>query len=489
MTTHRRTGRRPPGRAGPPRGAKRAGASHRGRWVLLTAVLVVIGVGGALILAPVFRSNRQPSAPGARPAEHLPQTTSQTNAKPALTPEEKAAALKEEELRFAEQLVREFPESEEPLVLLGDVYRRRGNTDESVSLWTKGLQRNPRRADIYNRLAQLAFDKDEYEKAISLWRKALEIKPDLGRAHADIARAMMTLGQYRECIAEIQEELKTAPDTPLCYFLLGQAYQHLEDYENARQNYEKVVELEPHHTNAHYGLYTIYARLKETQKAQQHLAEFQKGKERDTLHVRQHDQEATDLHLFARGLARVCVGAHELYLQAGNAAKVEAMLKRAVELDPNNIGYLEKLVALYQGTRRTPEALAVCHRIEQIDPNNAVCQLNIGKLSARMGRPDDAEKALQKVIALLPGHYAGYQELARLYLRTNANLPRARELAQKAAALEPRADSYFVLGWACDVNGDPAGAMSAIQKAIQLDPNNRQYAQLYERIKQREESK
>jgi tetratricopeptide (TPR) repeat protein len=435
------------------------------------------------------RPNRRSPAPAAQTALPSRQTTSSTSPKPPLTPEEKAAALKEEEVRFAEQLIREFPDSEEPLVLLGDVHRRRGNTDQSVSFWEKALQMNPGRADVYTRLAQLAFDKDEYEKAIHLWRKALEISPTTGRAHADIARARMALGQYRESIPEIQEELKTAPNTPLCHFLLGQAYQHLEDYENARQSYEKVIELEPRHTNAHYGLYTIHARLKESQKAQQHLAEFQRCKERDALRVRQHDQELTDLNLFSGGLARVCAGAHELYLRAGNAARMEATLKQAVELDPNHVGYLEKLVALYQGTRRTPEALAVCHRIERLDPNNATCQLNIGKLSALLGRPEDAEKALQKVIALLPGHYAGYQELARLYLRTNTNLPRARELAQKAVALEPRADSYFVLGWTCDVGGDPAGAMSAIEKAIQLDPNNRQYAQLYERIKQREESK
>jgi tetratricopeptide (TPR) repeat protein len=456
--------------------------------MLLTAVLVVGGVGGALLVARAFWFNRQPRAPGAWPAERPRPSAGPARLKPASTPEEEAAALKEEELRFAQQLVREFPESEEPLVLLGDVYRRRGITDQAADFWEKALQRNPRRADVHTRLAQLAFDKDEYEKAIDLWRKALEVNPALGRAHIDIARSMMALGQYRESIPEIREELKTAPNVPLGYFLLGQAYQHLEDYENARQNYEKTVELAPHHANAHYGLYTIYTRLKETEKAQRHLAEFQKCKERDARRVQQRDQETTDLNLFARGLARVCAGAHELYLRAGNRAQVEATLQRAVELDPNNIGYLEKLVALYQAARRTPEALALCRRIERIDPNNAACQLNIGKLSAQVGRPADAEKALRKVITLLPKYYAGYLELARFYLRNNRELPQARELAQKAVNLEPRADCWFVLGWACDVNGDPAGALSAIQKAIQLDPNNRQYAQLYERIKQREES-
>jgi tetratricopeptide (TPR) repeat protein len=457
--------------------------------MLVAGLFVIAAAGGTLILAMMAWPNRQPPAPAARPAGPPRPTAGQANPQAARTPAEKAAAWKEEEVRLAEQLIREFPESEEPLVLLGDVHRRRGNTDLSVDLWEKALQMNPQRGDVYNRLAQLAFDKDEYEKAIGLWRQALELSPALGRAHVDIARCLMALGQYRESIPEIQEELKRAPDVPVGYFLLGQAYQHLQDYENARQNYEKTVELAPDHANAHYGLYTIYARLKESEKAQQHLALFQKCKERDDLRVRQHDQEITDLNLFSRSLARVCAGAHELYLRAGDGTRVEAMLRRAVELDPNNIGYQEKLVALYEGTRRTSEALALCRHIEQLDPNHAACQLNIGKLSARLGRFEDAERALRRVIALLPEYYAGYQELARLYLRTNTNLPQARELAQKAVALESRADSWFVLGWTCDVNGDPAGALSAMQKAVELDPNNPQYVQVYERIKKREGSK
>jgi tetratricopeptide (TPR) repeat protein len=468
--------------------------------MLAAAVLVVAAAGGTLI----WEASRGKS--GVSRHEHRASSAATSNfplatpnspgpppgaagTKPVLSPEEQAAAWKQKEIRLAEQLVKEFPESEEPLVLLGDVHRRRGNTDLSANLWEKALQMNPRRADVYQRLARLAFDKDEYEKAIGLWRRALEVDPTFGGAHVDIARAMIALGQYQESIPEIQAELQTAPDTPLSYFLLGQAYQHLEDYENARQSYEKAVELAPDHTNAHYGLYTTYARLKETARAQQHLALFQKCKERDAARVRQRDRETTDQNLFARGLARLCVGAHELYLRAGNGAKVEALLAQAVELDPNNVSYLEKLVALYQAARRTPEALALCRRIERIDPNNTACLLNIGKLSALMGRPAEADKALQKVIALLPRHYAGYQELARLYLRSHTNLPRARELAEQAVALGHRADSYYVLGWSCDVNGDPAGALAALQKALELEPGNQQYAQLYERIRQREGSR
>jgi len=490
MTTHRRSRVKPPGRAGLAKAPDAPAAPRRRRWAIAAGLFAVAAVGGTLVL---IRMSRPDQAPPARTTPIAPQpepASSQASPKKAEpTPEEKAAALKEQELRLAEQLIREFPDSEEPLVLLGDVHRRRGNIDQSASLWEKALQRNPRRTDVYDRLARLALDTDEYAKAIELSRKALEVDPKTTGAHVDIAKALIALGQYEESIPESQEEAKLSPEMPLPYFLLGQAYQQLQDYEKARENYEKVVALQPNHANAHYGLYNIYARLKDSDKAQQHLAEFKKCKERDDQEVRRRDRARTDVNLFSKGLARVCAGAHELYRKAGDGAKMEAMLRQAVDLDPNNIPSMEKLIAVYRVTNRIPEALALCRKIERIDPNNTPCQLNIARLSTLLRRFEDAEKAIQKVIALLPDHYSGYQELARLYLMGNANLPRARELAQKAVELEPRADNYFVLGWACDVNGDPGSAMVAIEKAMALAPDNPQYAQVYQQIKKKAASK
>jgi tetratricopeptide (TPR) repeat protein len=489
MTTHRRSGRKPPARDGPAK-APRAPAALRRRWLLAAGILLVAAAGGILVVVERSRPNRPPPVP-IPPAPPPPQSAASQPGptKVELSPQEKAAALKEQELRFAEQLVKEFPDSEEPLVLLGDVHRRRGHIDQSVSLWEQALRRNPRRNDVYDRLARLAFETDEYEKAVGLWRQALQIDPVMPRAHIEIAKALMALGKYEESIPEIREEIKLSPGNAVCYCLLGQACQHCENYEEARQNYERAVALQPYYSTAHYGLYTLYTRLKDSEKARQHLAQFKKAKEREDQLVRQRDRLQTDLTLFSKGLARVCVGAHELYRQAGNGARMEAMLKQAVELDPNNVVPLEKLVAAYRVTNRVPEALALCRRIEQIDPNNTACQLNIGRLSALLRRFDDAEKAIRKVIALLPDHYSGYQELARLYLVANRNLPQAKELAQKAVELDPVAENYFVLGWATDVNGDPNGAMAAVEKALALSPDNRQYKEACQQIRSREEAK
>ena len=109
----------------------------------------------------------------------------------------------------------------------------------------------------------------------------------------------------------------------------------------------------------------------------------------------------------------------------------------------------------------------------------------VGILSGHLKRYDDSEEAFRKLITLAPQKSDGYCGLARLYLKTRKNLPQARQLAYKAVTIEASAANCFVFAWACDENGDKANARAAIQRAVKLDPANKQYQRLYQVIQQR----
>jgi len=473
------------GKVAPDRGIASPG---RGRCVPVAAAIVVAGI--AVCFAIRFLRTEETQEPAVAPSAPLPrETPSEPLPKAELIAEEKVASLKAQELQLIEQLKKDFPGSEQPLVLMGDVQRRRGNIDEACRLWQESIRMNPKRADVYDKLAQSAFEVDRFEEAISLWRSALEAGPALPGTHDNIARALMRLGQYEKSIAEIEKDLRLHPDVPLSYFLLGRTYQQLQDYKEAEQNYEKTIQLQPNHVNAYYGLYNVCARLKETDKAKHYLDEFKRlnTARQETIH--RYDLTLNDLAIFSKGLAQLCVEAHELYRTAGNGPKIEGLLRKAISLDPENTSHMEKLVAFYTAANCLPEALSLCRKIQKIAPENLACQLNMGRLSMRAGRFEEAEKAFQRAITLAPNHHCGYQELVRLYRRTKTKLLQVRELAQKVVELEPAAENYFVLGWACDVNGDPAGALAALQRALQLDPENPKYGQAYRALQEREGSR
>jgi tetratricopeptide (TPR) repeat protein len=403
---------------------------------------------------------------------------------PTLTVEQEFAKLKEEEMDVANEVMRDFPDSGDSYVLMGDLYARHRNSAEAMKFWEKSVKINPRRYDVYRDMGTIAQQREEFDKAVVFGRKALEIKPDAPGVRSNIARALMDSGKYAEAITELEEEIKLSARSIQAHFQLAEAYLQQKQYDKAKEYYEKTIELEPSHSHAYHGLITIYVRLKQRDKAREYQAIFKKLKtnDLDTYMGRQWDT-LTDLASLRESVVRTYLDAERLYRTKGDTEKVEELLIRACELEPTNILCLERLGSLYFVTNRAADALKHFEKIRQIDPNNLFCYLNIGQVSMRLRLFDKAETAFRKAITLAPKASIGYRELARLYLRANTNLPQAQKLAQKALALEKTADNYFIWGWACDVNGDRTGALEAMEQAVELEPENQKYRQVHERIK------
>jgi tetratricopeptide (TPR) repeat protein len=293
----------------------------------------------------------------------------------------------------------------------------------------------------------------------------------------------MGLGRHPEAIEALEKDIRISPRAGMSHFLLGQLYLQREEYEKARGHYEKAIAIEPNHTNAYYGLFTLSSRLKDNAKARDYMAMFRKLKAEDMKGLKDRSNAFDDLVKMRQGAAETFVRAGQMYGTRKDRQRVETLLNRATTLDPNNTECLNRLAYLYVTTGRITEALRLYRKIGEIDPKDTFCHLNIGLLSARLKQFADAEKAFLKVIELAPRVSNGYRELAQLYLTTGKKLPHARELAEKAVALEPVAMNYFVLSRAYDVNGDSENGLKAITRAVQLEPGNMRYRKVYEHIK------
>jgi tetratricopeptide (TPR) repeat protein len=213
------------------------------------------------------------------------------------------------------------------------------------------------------------------------------------------------------------------------------------------------------------------------------MAIFKKLKAEDMKILKDRNEVVDDLADMRKGAAKTYLLAGQMYQAGGDFQKAEELLKKATSLDPNNILCLERLASLYLTSNRLTDAIGLYKKISEIVPKDPLCYLNIGILSIRLKQLDNAEEAFRKVIEVAPGFSSGYCELAQLYLKTGRGFPEARTLAEKAVALEPNALNYFVLSWACDMNDDSENAIKAIMKAIQLEPANLKYRNVYEHIK------
>jgi tetratricopeptide (TPR) repeat protein len=456
--------------------------SHK--WLLIFCIVacgVIAGLWGIKSLLTGNEKTQRGELPPVSGKQPKPSTVLSK-----LTDEEEIAALKKEEFELAEQLMREFPNSADPFLLMGNVQRKHGNSAEAVKYWTKALELNQERPDAYDGMGWVAFEKGEYEEALAFWRKALDINHEKPAVHNSIAQTLIILGRYREVIKEAEEELKVSPRSGLSYFLLGQGHLKLKEYDKAKKYYETAIELQPDYINACYGLFTVCSRLGLQDEARKYLATFKRLKAEERQVLMDRNKAFDDILTIRKTLAETYGDVEQVYRKEGNLQEAEILLERALILDPDNTGCLMKLGSIFQSSNRLPDALRIYEKIVEIEPDNVLSHLNIGVILVQLKRFADAERVFKKVIDLSPEYSGGYRELAHLYLITGTKFPEAVELAKKAVALEEIAANYFILSWACDRNGDVAGARSAMKRATELEPGNLQYRRMYELIQKRD---
>ncbi len=452
-------------------------------WALVVLLIVCATAAGVFSVRFLLRTDEKPRQIK-QPSNHTEDIVLLPVSEPPRT-EQEVITLKEKELELAERLISDFPNSDEPLVIMGNILYRQGNVIEAMEYWNKALNINPKRADIYRSMALLSMKKGKFDEVITQYRKALEIEPQLPDVYSNIGHALMMSGRSKEAIAALEKEIQISPKSDFAYFLLGQAYLQQKEYEKAKENYETAININPRYSNAYYGLASTYAKLGNRDKAKEYSENFKKLKAQERKDLKGRKIKYDDFVETQKSAAITYINVGRAYREKGNLVEAEELLKKAAGHDPGNIICYMELATLYQVSGQSSKALQMYKKIRDIEPDSPISYLVIGILSAHLKQFDDAEEAFQTMITLAPQKSDGYRELARLYLKTGQKLPQARQLAEKAVALEAYAANYFVLSWACYTNGDIANALPTIKRAIELDPGNQQYQLLYKQIQQR----
>jgi tetratricopeptide (TPR) repeat protein len=163
-----------------------------------------------------------------------------------------------------------------------------------------------------------------------------------------------------------------------------------------------------------------------------------------------------------------------LYLATNTGAPDAIAISRAdcprlTELTPNH----ERAWTLYgrhllqEG--QLDEAIAALETAARIDPRYIDAYLALADAYDRKGRPIDAEHALQRAIALNPGHWRSLRALARFQYE-HARYPDAIQTYQKVAKLLPNnAGALNDVGAAQLMSGALQDAATSFTRALQLD--------------------
>ena len=161
-----------PGRRGKKKPAANRPRTRLGPVLVVTAILCAAGV---LVILSTRQKSITAHGPEA-PVRQVTETTPPVDLS-AMTVEQQVAALREEATKLAEDLVARYPNEAEAHVLLGDVHRRFGRSEEAMSCWRNATELDARQASAYDRMAIVAMEKGQFDEALNLWRKVLALAP------------------------------------------------------------------------------------------------------------------------------------------------------------------------------------------------------------------------------------------------------------------------------------------------------------------------
>jgi Flp pilus assembly protein TadD len=141
---------------------------------------------------------------------------------------------------------------------------------------------------------------------------------------------------------------------------------------------------------------------------------------------------------------------------------------------------------------RFDQAVAEFRRVIVLDPKHAEAYNYVGYMLAEKGiRLDEAQRLIQKALELEPENGYYIDSLGWAYYQQGRYSDAVRELRRAVELTRGKEDAviYDHLGEAYLKAGDEPAALSAWEKALELDPTNESVRQKVLKTRQRQEGR
>lgn len=160
------------------------------------------------------------------------------------------------------------------------------------------------------------------------------------------------------------------------------------------------------------------------------------------------------------------------YLKQGNYDKGIAVLRLALERNPDDAAALFNLGMGLGDRDETGEALELLERLVAIEPDYPGAWVALGVAQARAGRWDEAIRAFREVVTRHPQNGLARKNLGAALSRTG-KLDDAREHLKAAVVLLPSdAQAWLNLAMNLEQSGETAEAEIAYQRVMALAPGS-----------------
>jgi predicted TPR repeat methyltransferase len=153
-------------------------------------------------------------------------------------------------------------------------------------------------------------------------------------------------------------------------------------------------------------------------------------------------------------------------------ATAEIVYERILDAAPDHADAVHFLGVLRHQTGQSLEAVRLIRRAIELDPDDPGKHMNLGNVLLELDRPDLAMQGYRMAIVLSPGHVEARNNLG-VALRALRREDEAEEVYREAIELDPgRRDSWDNLGRLMASQGRMGEAATCHARALELEPTN-----------------
>ncbi len=342
------------------------------------------------------------------------------------------------------------------LVRWATLLLRAQEVDQASKVLDEALQRDPNFADALVLRAAVAFRKGQAEEAEHFYRRVLANAPEdldalvglarvymeirrLGEARSLLAKASQAVGRHQDALLEAKREV--VEEQAACE-LLGREYARALPFlqELAAQPLSRRG----------LALWAEYFRGQE---------QFRQGVTFLRSAKVEEDSQARRLQ---RALAA------EFLVAAGER---EAGLEELASLSREDVEAVRLAVSAANRQRLYPQAVTWAREGLQRFPEDGELTFLLAAALERSGQVQQAVTTFRQLLAREPNNAAALNYLGYMLADRGENLQQAKELVEKAVALDPLSGAYLdSLGWVYFRLGDWDRAEKYLTQALALEP-------------------
>ena len=394
---------------------------------------------------------------------------------------------------------------------LGLAYTGLEKFEDAIAAYQRAIVSVPDWAYTHAALASAYVNMHRYTEALDAYKVAVALDPNDEMIHHQLGNVYSKRGERSAAIEHQHRAVVIAPEFAAAHYQLGLLYAQEKRWTDAIASYRTAYTHDETLVEALYNLAQAHLRAGNRSAAREQMALFEKRKATLTpLHelrgALQRTQGTAERAQILANIARLYLkngfyekavweyqkalgmdprlapaynGLGMAYTMLGKHSEAVTAQRKALELQPNFAKAHAGLGLTYFSQNDAESALEHYRRATALEPEFLEAHLKIGTILRKQKRYAEAIDTYRTILTIKPDDPEIYHNLSICYVRqAKADLDTARRYAEEAIRLDPDVASYYnTLALINFRRGDYPQAEQAIRKALELEPENRNYQQ------------